>query len=170
MNLLENYSMDRFNKLRSIILSDPKSEDYTLSSKNFMRKFKKFIGFSPKTRIYDWLYYTGALEITVSSEFSKKNNQVSLRITQRNLLSHNLAKKVDLEHKMINNTLTKSNLYSKEYMKMFDDDQTNEAYEFELQRYAKRLFNGNVSLCFYETDGTTVIPAQHNLEFKSTSP
>ena len=99
----------------------------------------------------NWVFYTGTIEINVKSEFSKKTNEISLEINQRNSLTRYLARQKMLNSKFENKSLSASNLYSKNFEDLFgkdetsdlpplDEDQYNEAYDNEECRHAARWF------------------------------
>ena len=110
---------EHFHKLLKVIIKECSSKHSTLSTEDFSKKFKKLCGLSTKKLLYNWVYSTGALDITFKYEFSKKNNTVSIVIDQRNILSYYLARSKFLKNKKEEHNLSVHNLYSKEYKDQF---------------------------------------------------
>ena len=161
---------EHFHKLLKVIIKECSSKHSTLSTEDFSKKFKRLCGLSTKKLLYNWVYWTGALDVTFKYEFSKKNNTISIVIDQRNVLSYYLARSKFLKKKKNDHSLSIHNLYSEEYIDNFSDDQIVESYEAEKQRDATRWFIGSCFLYLYETDGSTIRPEQHKLEFNRHRP
>lgn len=119
MHILESrIQKEHYHKLLKIIVRDWSKKHMSLSSKDFKKKFKTLCGYSPRFLI-NWVDFTGALDITLSWEFNKKNNTINLVIDQRNIFTEYLARSKYLNSKLKDNTLSWSNLYSKDYLKFF---------------------------------------------------
>lgn len=69
MHILESrIQKDHFHKLLKILVRDCTKKHCSLSTREFKKKFKKLCGFTPKL-LYNWLYYTGALEVSIKYTF-----------------------------------------------------------------------------------------------------
>lgn len=181
MHVVNNrITQNNFHRFLRIIVKEFSKKHCSLDSKQFNRKFKTMIGFYPKKILGDWISCTGALEINLSHEFSKKNNNVTVTITQRNLMSHYFAKEKYREQKFNEGHLNINNLYSKEYRELFpkekkDDDtvgenQLAESYDVELSRDCPRWFENKITLMFYETDGINIKPEKHKIDLTNQKP
>ena len=115
MHILENKIKEHFDKLLKILFQETVKQKFTLNSRNFMKKFKKVCGFSPKM-LNNWLYKTGAVELKIKQKWIKKSNSVELEIEQKNLLVNYLSRCKEINKKREKGVLTKHNLYSNNYL------------------------------------------------------
>lgn len=115
MHILENKIKEHFDKLLKILFQETVKQKFTLNTKNFMRKFKKVCGFSPKM-LNNWLYKTGAVELKIRQKWMKKSNSVEFEIEQQNWILNYLSRCKEINKKQENKILTKHNLYSNNYL------------------------------------------------------
>lgn len=91
MHIVDQRIQEHFSKLLRILIKECEKTNFTINNKMFAKKFKKICGFYPRF-LYNWMYRTGAAEITVTQDWNKKNNTLELTIEQQNLLVHHLNK------------------------------------------------------------------------------